>query len=281
MREAENSKNELSKRMMLENNENNFKLEIVRLKIRNEELEKNLSEKNVRMKDLSTALAALQGREGELNMLREDVGNKEHAIHIMEDTIISLSRENDELRAANKEVSYKVEEKIMLLENEIDMISSRAANKQQELERELKILSEAVQQREAEIARKNEMLEKEKRNVYELERSQQNKLFEYDAMLQNEKANYKSKIDEHRGKIDEANALVAKANSEKNEVLAELDRMKGLVLKNEYEFKLYQQEINNLKTELEDLRPSRDKYNELLKEYRIVSEHKVILEKNH
>jgi hypothetical protein len=69
------------------------------------------------VKDLSSALAALQGREGELNMLREDVGNKEHAIHIMEDTIISLSRENDELRAANKEVSYKVEEKIMLLEN--------------------------------------------------------------------------------------------------------------------------------------------------------------------
>jgi chromosome segregation ATPase len=161
------------------------------------------------------------------------------------------------------------------------MISSRAANKQQELERELKILNEALQQRETEIARKNEMLEKEKRNVYELERSQQNKLFEYDAMLQNEKANYKNKIEEHKTKIDEANVLVVKANSEKNEVLADLDRMKGLVLKNEYEFKLYQQEINNLKTELEDLRPSRDKYNELLKEYRIVSEHKVILEKNH
>jgi hypothetical protein len=35
-RETENSKNELSRRMMLENNENNYKLEIVRLKIRND-----------------------------------------------------------------------------------------------------------------------------------------------------------------------------------------------------------------------------------------------------
>jgi hypothetical protein len=38
VKEAENAKNELSKRMALENNENNYKLEIVRLKIRNEEL---------------------------------------------------------------------------------------------------------------------------------------------------------------------------------------------------------------------------------------------------
>lgn len=38
VKESENAKNELSKRIALENNENNYKLEIVRLKIRNEEL---------------------------------------------------------------------------------------------------------------------------------------------------------------------------------------------------------------------------------------------------
>lgn len=32
---------------------------------------------------------------------------------------------------------------------------------------------------------------------------------------------------------------------------AEIDKYKGLLIKNEYEFKLYQQEINTLRTEIE------------------------------
>lgn len=48
--------------MMLENNENNFKIEIVRLKLRNDELEKNITEKNTRLKEYASSLASLQGR---------------------------------------------------------------------------------------------------------------------------------------------------------------------------------------------------------------------------
>jgi hypothetical protein len=70
LREAESSKNELGRRMMLENNENNYKLEIVRLKIRNDELEKNVAEKNMRLRELTTSLSALQGRESEVNIMR-------------------------------------------------------------------------------------------------------------------------------------------------------------------------------------------------------------------
>lgn len=69
-RETENSKNELSRRIMLENNENNYKLEIVRLKIRNEELEKTVQEKSLRIKEMSIALSNLQGREADINIMR-------------------------------------------------------------------------------------------------------------------------------------------------------------------------------------------------------------------
>ena len=88
--------------MILENNENNYKLEIVKLKIRNQELEKGLSDKNMKVKEMGLALAALQGREAEINLLREDIDNKQQAIHIMDDTIVSLSKENQELRGSSK-----------------------------------------------------------------------------------------------------------------------------------------------------------------------------------
>jgi hypothetical protein len=39
--------------------------------------------------------------------------------------------------------------------------------------------------------------------------------------------------------------------------------------------------MNTLRTELEELRPFRDKNNDILKELRVISEQKIMLEKNH
>jgi hypothetical protein len=82
------------------------------------------------------------------------------------------------------------------------------------------------------LARKHELLEKEKRNVYELERSIQSKLFEYDSLLQTEKANCRGKLDEAKSRLDDSSQLVLRITGEKNELAAELDRLKGLLLKN-------------------------------------------------
>lgn len=59
--------------MMLENNENNFKLEVMRFKIRNDELEKNLAERTAKVKELTTALSTYQGKDSEISYLREDI----------------------------------------------------------------------------------------------------------------------------------------------------------------------------------------------------------------
>jgi hypothetical protein len=63
-------------------------------------------EKNSRLKDLTINLASLQDLQSDLNILREDLHNKEHAISIMDETIITLSKESEELRSHNKEISY-------------------------------------------------------------------------------------------------------------------------------------------------------------------------------
>lgn len=59
-REAETAKHELNKRIALENNENNFKLEIMRLKLRCEEQEKTINDKNTKLKEMQLQLAGLQ-----------------------------------------------------------------------------------------------------------------------------------------------------------------------------------------------------------------------------
>lgn len=44
---------------------------------------------------MTAAVAALQSRESEISIMREDIANKQHAMQILEDTVITLSREND------------------------------------------------------------------------------------------------------------------------------------------------------------------------------------------
>lgn len=90
--------------------------------------------------------------------MREDLSNKTNSLHIMEETIITLSKENDELRSANKDIAFRLEEKIISLENEIEILSSQSSSKQQDLERELKMMGETLQFKENELFRKGELL---------------------------------------------------------------------------------------------------------------------------
>lgn len=41
---------------------------------------------------MSAAISSLQGRDSEINIMREDIANKQHALQILEDTVITLSR---------------------------------------------------------------------------------------------------------------------------------------------------------------------------------------------
>lgn len=58
---------------MLENNENNLKLEVMRYKIKNDELEKSLAERTAKVKELTAALSTYQDKVSEINYLREDL----------------------------------------------------------------------------------------------------------------------------------------------------------------------------------------------------------------
>ena len=76
--------------------------------MKTDELEKVVQEKTLRIRQLSNTVASLQSRQSEIGIMREDIANKQHALQILEDTVLTLSRENDELRAANKDMAFKL-----------------------------------------------------------------------------------------------------------------------------------------------------------------------------
>ena len=99
--------------------------------MRNDELQKNLSEKNMRLKEMMVSVSVLQERQAEICLMKEDIANKEHAIHIMDDTIVSLSKENQDLRSDSKNLAYKLEQKLILMENQFQLANSKAVSRQE------------------------------------------------------------------------------------------------------------------------------------------------------
>jgi hypothetical protein len=61
--------------MMLETNENSYKLEIMKMKLKVEEQEKLLAEKNEKIKTVSNALIELQKKDLDLAYLKEECNN--------------------------------------------------------------------------------------------------------------------------------------------------------------------------------------------------------------
>lgn len=48
-------------------------------------------------------------------------------------------------------------------------------------------------------------------------------------------------MDQLKSKVEQAYQTISKTNSEKADLVSQMDKLKGILLKNEYQFKLYQQ----------------------------------------
>lgn len=57
-------------------------------------------------------LASLQKKELDLNYLREEASNKDHTIRMLEDTIRTLNKDNEDLKILNHERFESEQEKI-------------------------------------------------------------------------------------------------------------------------------------------------------------------------
>ena len=70
--------------MVLESNENNLKLEVMRYKMKNEELEKTVVEKNLKIKEFTESLSNFQKKELDIKYLNEEIDNNNYTIRNLE-----------------------------------------------------------------------------------------------------------------------------------------------------------------------------------------------------
>lgn len=72
-KEAENARSELNKRMVLQSNQNNLKLQIMRFKLKTEQLEKTVGEKNQKIKELTESISNFQKKELDTKYMKEEL----------------------------------------------------------------------------------------------------------------------------------------------------------------------------------------------------------------
>ena len=63
--------------------------------------------------------------------------------------------------------------------------------------------------------------------------------------------------------------------------MQDVERLKGNLMKNDYECKLTQQELTTIRAELEEYKLFKERYNEAAKELKIITEQNISSEKNH
>lgn len=105
--------------MMLETSENNYKLEIMKMKLKVEEQEKLLAEKNEKIKTVSNALIELQKKDLDLAYLKEECNNLERKLSLSEETIVTLTKDNESLKKLMTEKSAFDQETIRSLRQEL------------------------------------------------------------------------------------------------------------------------------------------------------------------
>ena len=107
----------------------------MRLKLKSEEQERSANDKTVKLKELQNQVASLQKKELDLEYLKEENANKDHMIKMLEETIRTLNRDNDDLKTLNRERFEAEQTKIKELRNEIESLKLKYESKELEWER--------------------------------------------------------------------------------------------------------------------------------------------------
>ena len=74
-----------------------------------------------------------------MEYLKEENSNKTHMIKMLEETIRTLNKDNDDLKVLNKERFESEQNKIRELRNELESMKMKSENKEIELERQIKL----------------------------------------------------------------------------------------------------------------------------------------------
>ena len=149
----------------------------------------------------------------------------------------------------------------------------------QDLERQARKLNDQLSQRELDLKSKNDQIEREKRLVDELERTGQNRIYEFERTLHNEKTSWKSKLDDLKGRYEKLEREKAKSQEEVNNLKGENEKLKSNISKLEYDKRVLNEEVESLKVEVKDLKVIKDKYHDLLREHKLLTEDKNHLQK--
>ena len=108
--------------MVLESNENNLKLEVMRYKLKNEELDKTVAEKNQKIKEFTESLSNFQKKELDMKYMNEEIDNKDYMIRNLEETIKALTKDNGELKNLQSMRVQSEQETIRSLKDDLDRI---------------------------------------------------------------------------------------------------------------------------------------------------------------
>ena len=72
----------------------------MRMRVKCEEQDTLISEKNSKIRELQLQLTNLQKKQLDLEYLKQEKSNQEHMIKILQDTIQTINRDNDDLKMA-------------------------------------------------------------------------------------------------------------------------------------------------------------------------------------
>ncbi len=75
----------------------------MRLRLKCEELEKSCNDKSTRLRDVQGELLTLQQMDVDIGYYREEASSLKSTIGMLEDTIITLNRENEKLKDLARE----------------------------------------------------------------------------------------------------------------------------------------------------------------------------------
>ena len=167
----------------------------MKLKLKTEQQQKQIIEKNQKIKIINNQLIDFQKKDIDIVYLKEENANLERKLKISEQNVHIYQQDTESIKKLMGERLKLSEENLAVVKNQLEFAKAKIEQQKYEFDSEIKAKDNIILTKNNDLKMRGDTIERQKKLIKQLEEQAEARMFDFEKSLMNERTSLQLKID--------------------------------------------------------------------------------------
>ena len=167
----------------------------MKLKLKTEQQQKQVIEKNQKIKIINNQLIDFQKKDIDIVYLKEENANLERKLKISEQNVHIYQQDTESIKKLMGDRLKLSEENLAVVKNQLEFAKAKIEQQKYEFDSEIKAKDNIILTKNNDLKMRGDTIERQKKLIKQLEEQAEARMFDFEKSLMNERTSLQLKID--------------------------------------------------------------------------------------